>query len=173
MLYRGQTELSWGALMSFRENAGPTSGAAELLLHASRSLLPLSMGSFARLLSSLVHSQVCVCAPFFFFSGVDYGCVPWHMPRPVCLSYVACRCLVHKRAFFGVARSPIVSCISCSIVHSSTGESCWTCMQVCREMLGMCTCAKQVPQKYQFARVVKTKTHTHIHTRTHTRTHAH
>lgn len=51
--------LSWGALISARRrDAGPTNGAAGLLLNASRSLFPLSVGSFARLLSSLVHSQV-------------------------------------------------------------------------------------------------------------------
>lgn len=59
LLGRGQTVLSWGALMSARRrDSGPTNGAAGLLLNASRSLFPLSVGSFARLLSSLVHSQV-------------------------------------------------------------------------------------------------------------------
>ena len=56
---RGQTVLSWGALLSaHRRDSGPTDGAAGLLLNASRSLFPLAVGSFARLLSSLVHSQV-------------------------------------------------------------------------------------------------------------------
>lgn len=44
--------------MSARENDGPSSGAAGLLLNASRSLFPLSAGSFSLLLSSLVHNQV-------------------------------------------------------------------------------------------------------------------
>lgn len=50
--------LSWGALVAARENGGPTSGAAGLLLSASRGLFPLSVGSYTRLLASLVHSQV-------------------------------------------------------------------------------------------------------------------
>lgn len=50
--------LSWGALVAARENQGPTSGAAGLLLGASRGLFPLSVGSYTRLLASLVHSQV-------------------------------------------------------------------------------------------------------------------
>lgn len=58
MCCRGQTDLSWGALISARENGGPTSGAAGLLLGASRGLFPLSAGCYCRLLGSLVHSQV-------------------------------------------------------------------------------------------------------------------
>ncbi|CAN0404368.1 unnamed protein product, partial [Laminaria digitata] len=71
-IFRGQTVLSWGALMSARRrDTGPTNGAAGLLLNASRSLFPLSAGSFARLLSSLVHSQDTADIAHAILAGID------------------------------------------------------------------------------------------------------
>lgn len=51
-------ELSWGALAAWRQGCGTEAGTAGLLLNAARSLFPLSVGSYARLLSSLIHTQV-------------------------------------------------------------------------------------------------------------------
>ncbi|CAM9868116.1 unnamed protein product, partial [Ectocarpus sp. 12 AP-2014] len=70
-IFRGQTALSWGALVSARENDGPSSGAAGLLLNASRSLFPLSAGSFSLLLSSLVHNQDTADIAHAILAGLD------------------------------------------------------------------------------------------------------
>lgn len=70
--------------MFAHENAGPTSGAAGLLLNASRSLFPLSVGSFGRLLSSMVHSQVGTYLKHARFSKNKYMLRSVLCPQSVC-----------------------------------------------------------------------------------------
>lgn len=65
-LTRAQPELSFVALVTWREANENLTGPAGVLLSASRLLFPLSIGSFARLLSSVIHSQVRSRTPYIF-----------------------------------------------------------------------------------------------------------
>lgn len=58
ILFSEQTELSSSALEAWRIGVGKGAGAPGILLNAARSLFPMSIGSYSRLLSSLVHTEV-------------------------------------------------------------------------------------------------------------------